>query len=182
MKSGRLALQLIRHAASVGAAVLALFMAGDRPSLAQAFSLDLDTYDGHFSTWTMDKVGGATTFVATIKASRVGHAKGWTPFVRFQVRTANAWQGLLVYAPTGDPPFQFFAVQGDVSHPKPQDRFSGALNLNESADIELSWESKGTLVIHAAGGSRELPLAGPVLGLEVISGTAEFEVRDIQIR
>ncbi len=161
--------------------VVAILTAGASTSFAQKFSLDLDTYDGHFSEWTMDGLGGATVLRATIKATRASNHERWTPFLRVEVKTAKESFGLLIHAPQGRLPFQFFAVQRGGSA-KREDRFGGTLDLNQSADIELSWAAKGKLIVRIGDHTRELPLSEPILGVQVISGTANFVVQNIEVR
>src|SRR5262245_8778657 len=91
------------------AVVTLLFLTPVSRSLAQTFSLDLDTYDGSSSRWTMDGLRAASTFRATVKATRLGQHPKWTPFLRVVVRTEKAAFGLLITAPHSKPPFQFFA-------------------------------------------------------------------------
>lgn len=181
MKHPRPILKMARHALFLHTVVGAVLMAGPSQSLAQKFSLDLDTYDGRFSEWKMDGIGNATTLRATIKAARAGQHERWTPFLRVEVRTAKESLGLLVTARQHRPPFQFFVVQRGGSTQR-EDRLGDTLNLNQSADVELSWASKGKLIVRAAGITRELPLSDPVLGVQVSSGTANFLIENIEVR
>jgi hypothetical protein len=161
--------------------VIAVLTTGASTSFAQKFSLDFDTYDGRASEWTMDGIGGATVLRATIKATRVGNHERWAPFLRVEIKTAKESFGLLIHAPQRRPPFQFFAVQrgGAV---KREDRFGGTLDLNKSADIELSWAAKEKLIVRVGDHTRELPLSDPILGVQVMSGTANFLVQNIEVR
>ncbi len=166
--------------------VLALGTYGSWAQTAeQKFQLDLDTVDGHFSSWKLDDVGAAKSLRATVKVTRLGSHERWLPFLRLEAFSKSApgdYWGLLVHADKHVAPLSVSLVHRTSKGVAQEVSFAKAINMNETIAIELSWATPGKLLVRAGGETRELAMPASVTGVQIISGTGDFHLDNITLR
>jgi hypothetical protein len=139
--------------------------------------LALDTMNGHFSYWRTSNLGDLNALRATLSVTRLGNDPKWAPvfsirvnigggdFLAFHIGTEARKLPLLLRV--------LSHRNGKTEYPA---KFAKTLRIDEKLDVEMSW-SAGKLIIRVGNAeTKEMPISGPVTGLQISASTGELLV------
>jgi hypothetical protein len=167
---------------AVGIAIFVINAHQSSPLYAQSFSaspgqnleLDLDTPDGHFSSWDKKDLGSLSAVRATISIPRLGNDPKYGPYFTVRVDVSGKPYGVRMVRAAGA---SRVSLQSYYREPKNPDvvvsTFKRTIGVNEQIDIELSWKD-GRLSVRVGDEISEIPLPAPVSYVSISSSTGEI--------
>jgi hypothetical protein len=148
----------------------------------ETFHIDLDTQQGHASSWRYDNISNATALHATVKVSAVRKDPKWLPVFMIALRSQSSdpTDSIKVEfaAPQKTPPLMILVGRYNASgDPIEQQVVNKTLDLDAGIDIDVDWSTPGSVTIKVGdAGSYSFKVPWKVDTVEISSSTGEMIV------
>ena len=149
---------------------------------AQAFYLDLDTPNGHFSEWRHDGVMQFSELRATIRATRLGFDLRWTPVLSLWFNSdPQQGFGLQLWRARWTAPLTLRLVRSERGQLTELKAFKRTIGLDEDVDLTVTWR-RHTAVFKVGDETAEISdIPWPIKSIMVTASTGDFHVNTFQL-
>ena len=149
---------------------------------AQSFYLDLDTTDGHFSSWRHDDVAAFSALRATVTATRLGFNLRWKPVLGIWLQASKSQPslGLQFWRPSWIAPLSIRLVRSDRGQLTELKSFHKTLDVDEVVDVTITWTPRSAVFTVGDETSALSGVRWPVRSIEVTASTGDFHLDRFQ--
>lgn len=140
------------------------------------FDVELDSLDGHFSSWTDKDISGVNAARFSMSIARIGKDKRWAPAITANLGTdgsESTWAAIQITDPTLELPFSIRVIFRKDGKNEFQ-TFRTKIGLGEKLQVGINWTPDGTVIFkipHEAPVS--VNLGSPVIYLKLVGSTSD---------
>jgi hypothetical protein len=149
----------------------------------ERFHLDLDTLNGHFSSWRYDNATSFSELHTTIKATRLGFDFLWKPALGLWLKdsSSRASLGLQLYRASWTGPLTFRLVRSDYGQLPEIRLFKKTLDLNEDVDVTITWRPHSVVFNVGAESAQVSNTFWCVESIEATASTRDFYLDPLEL-